>query len=77
VYCISSQEAESNHEDTTKDINEIECVTCEVGVEVLEEEVPTELKVLLDLDSVTPTSLINTPLKIPPPAALVEGVSLR
>jgi hypothetical protein len=44
---------------------------------MLEEEVPTELKVLLDLDSVTPTSLINTPLKIPPPAALVEGVSLR
>ncbi len=34
VYCISSQEADSNHEDTTKDINEIECVTCEVGVEV-------------------------------------------
>jgi hypothetical protein len=50
---------------------EIGCVT------VLEEEVPTELKVLLDLDSVTPTSLINTPLKIPPPAALVEGVLLR
>jgi hypothetical protein len=43
---------------------------------LLEEEVPTELKVLLDLDLVTPTSLINTPLKIPPPAALVEGVSL-
>jgi hypothetical protein len=44
---------------------------------MLEEEVPTELKVLLDLDLVAPTSLINTPLKIPPPAALVEGVSLR
>jgi hypothetical protein len=27
----------SNHEDTMKDINEIECVTCEVGVEVAEE----------------------------------------
>jgi hypothetical protein len=44
---------------------------------MLEEEVPTELKVLLDLDLVAPTSLINTPLKIPPLAALVEGVSLR
>ena len=47
------------------------------GMSLLEEEVPTELKVLLDLDLVAPTSLINTPLKIPPPAALVEGVSLR
>ena len=47
------------------------------GNTLLEEEVPTELKVLLDLDLVTLTSLINTPLKIPPPAALVEGVSLR
>ncbi len=34
VYCISSKEADSNHEDTTIDINEIECVTCEIGVEV-------------------------------------------
>ncbi len=34
VYCILSQEADSNHEDTTKDVNKIECVTCEVGVEV-------------------------------------------
>jgi hypothetical protein len=34
VYCISSHEADSNHEDTTKDINKIECVTCEVGAEV-------------------------------------------
>jgi hypothetical protein len=34
VYCISSQEADSNHEDTMKDIIKIECVTCEVGVEV-------------------------------------------
>jgi hypothetical protein len=34
VYCILSQEADSNHEDTMKDINVIECVTCEVGVEV-------------------------------------------
>jgi hypothetical protein len=34
VYCILSQEADSNHEDTTKDINKIECVTCEVGVEI-------------------------------------------
>ncbi len=32
-----SQEADSNHEDTTKDINEIECVTCEVRVEVADE----------------------------------------
>jgi hypothetical protein len=30
VYCMLSQEADSNHEDTTKDINEIEFVTCEV-----------------------------------------------
>ncbi len=37
VYCISSQEADSNHEDTTKDINEVEFVTCEVGVEVADE----------------------------------------
>ncbi len=36
VYCISSQEADSNHKDTTKDINEIECVTC-VADEVAEE----------------------------------------
>ncbi len=34
VYCILSQEADSNHEDTTKVINEIEFVFCEVGVEV-------------------------------------------
>ncbi len=34
VYCISSQEA---HEDTTQDITEIECVTCEVRVEVADE----------------------------------------
>jgi hypothetical protein len=34
VYCLSSLEADSTHEDTTKDINEIECVTCEVRVEV-------------------------------------------
>ncbi len=33
VYCISSQEDDSNHEDTTIGINKIECVTCEVGVE--------------------------------------------
>jgi hypothetical protein len=32
-----SQEADSNHEDTTKDINKIECVTFEVGVEVADE----------------------------------------
>jgi hypothetical protein len=32
-----SQEANSNHEDTTKDINEIECVTHEVKVEVADE----------------------------------------
>jgi hypothetical protein len=37
VYCILSQEADSNHEDKTKYINEIECVTCEVGVEVADE----------------------------------------
>jgi hypothetical protein len=37
VYCISSQEADSNHEDTMKDINEIECVTCEVRVELADE----------------------------------------
>ena len=37
VYCILSQEADSNHEDTAKDINKIECVTCEVGVEVADE----------------------------------------
>jgi hypothetical protein len=37
-YCISSQEADSYHEDTTIDINEIECVTCEVEVEVAEED---------------------------------------
>jgi hypothetical protein len=37
VYCKSSQEADSNHEDTKIDINEIECVTCEVGVEVADE----------------------------------------
>jgi hypothetical protein len=37
VYCILSQEAYSNHEDTTKDINEIVFVTCEVGVEVADE----------------------------------------
>jgi hypothetical protein len=36
-YCISSQETNSNHEDTMKDINKIECVTCEVGVEVADE----------------------------------------
>ncbi len=35
VYCILSQEADSNHEDTTIDINKIECVTCEVGVKVV------------------------------------------
>jgi hypothetical protein len=29
-----SQEADSNHEDTTIDIKQIACVTCEVGVEV-------------------------------------------
>jgi hypothetical protein len=34
VYCISSQEADSYHEDITKDINKIECVTCEVRVEL-------------------------------------------
>jgi hypothetical protein len=34
VFCISYQEAGSNHEDTTKDVIEMECVTCEVGVEV-------------------------------------------
>jgi hypothetical protein len=33
VYCILSQEAESNHEGTTIDINEMECVTFRVGVE--------------------------------------------
>jgi hypothetical protein len=43
---------------------------------LMEEEVPTELKVLLTLTG-TLTSLLNTPLKIPPPAALVEGISLR
>ncbi len=32
VYCILSQEADSNHEDTKKDINKIEFFTCEVGV---------------------------------------------
>jgi hypothetical protein len=37
LYCISSQEADSNHEYTMKDINKIECATCEVGVEVAEE----------------------------------------
>ncbi len=37
VYCILSQEADSNLEDTMKDINEIECVTYEVGVEVADE----------------------------------------
>jgi hypothetical protein len=37
VYCILSQEADYNHEDTTKDINEIEFVTCEVEVEVADE----------------------------------------
>jgi hypothetical protein len=36
-YCISSQEADSNYEDSTKYINEIEFVTCEVGVEVVDE----------------------------------------
>jgi hypothetical protein len=34
VYCISSQETDSNHKDTTKDINKIEYITCEAGVEV-------------------------------------------
>ncbi len=34
-----SQEADSNHEDTTKDINKIECVTCEVRVEVADKVV--------------------------------------
>ncbi len=28
VYCILSQEADSNHEDTRIDLNKIECVTC-------------------------------------------------
>jgi hypothetical protein len=37
IYFISSQEAHSNHEGTMKDINEIECVICEVGVEVTDE----------------------------------------
>ena len=37
VYCLSSLEADSTHEDTTKDINEIECVTCEVRVEVADQ----------------------------------------
>ncbi len=37
VECISSQEADSNHEDTTKDINKIEFVICEVGGEVADE----------------------------------------
>jgi hypothetical protein len=37
VYCILSKEADSNYEDTTKGINKIECVTCEVGVEVADE----------------------------------------
>ncbi len=37
VYCILSWEADSNCEDTTKDINKIECVACEVGVEVADE----------------------------------------
>ncbi len=37
VYCILSQEADSNHEDTTKDINKIEFVNCEVRVEVAHE----------------------------------------
>jgi hypothetical protein len=37
VYCISSQEADSNHEDKRIDINKIECVTCEVRVEVADE----------------------------------------
>jgi hypothetical protein len=41
VHCILSQEADSNHENTIKDINKIECVTCEVRVEV-EEEVAEE-----------------------------------
>jgi hypothetical protein len=45
-------------------------------VVLLEEEVPTELKVLLALSG-TLTSLLNTPLRSHPPAALVEGVSLR
>ncbi len=40
---------------------------------MLEEEVPTSSASW----SGTLTSLLNTPLKIPPPAALVEGVSLR
>ncbi len=39
VHCILSQDADSNHEDTRKDINEIECATCEVGVEVADEVV--------------------------------------
>jgi hypothetical protein len=37
VYCILSWEADSNHKDTTKDINKIKCVTWEVGVEVADE----------------------------------------
>jgi hypothetical protein len=60
-----------------KDLSLKESDLMKVLCPLLEEEVPTELKVLLDLDLVAPTSLINTPLKIPPPAALVEGVSLR
>jgi hypothetical protein len=41
--------------------------------DLLEEEVPTSSASW----SGTLTSLLNTPLKIPPPAALVEGASLR
>ena len=46
-----SQEADSNHEDTTKDINKIECVTCEVGGEVTDEATEEYLQSKLNLIS--------------------------